>query len=176
MTLIVEDGSVVPNAESYCTVAFADTYLASVGKGDAWDAADDKEVQLRLGAYYMLAYYRNKWAGYRWTVSQSLDWPRAWVPIPDTLASYGPFPYYVANNIVPLEVQRANAELACRAITEDIIPDVSPEDMATRVKLGQLEIDYSPSGVIVKAYRQIDFMLAPYLVGAGAGMVKLVRT
>jgi len=37
MALIVEDGSIVTGAESYCTVAFANTYLANRGY-TAWDA------------------------------------------------------------------------------------------------------------------------------------------
>lgn len=174
MTLIVEDGSAVPNAESYISVAEADTYFANRGKADAWDAAPDKEQMLRLATDYMLGMYRDRWKGYRFTVTQALDWPRAWVPMPDSITTYGPYPYYYPQNVVPDAVKHACAELALRAINGDLTPDLTPEDLAAQIRVGPIDIRYSTGGSNVVIFRQIDLMLKT-LVKGGTGMTRLVR-
>lgn len=62
MSIIVETGAGLSNSESYCSVAFADTYHADRGN-DAWDNVDNKEAALRKAFDYIQSSYTLAWDG-----------------------------------------------------------------------------------------------------------------
>jgi len=160
MALIVEDGSIVTGAESYCTVAFANTYLANRGY-TAWDALDDtdaKEPALRKATDYMLAMFKGRWQGTIVDEDQALDWPRYGVIVDG---------YDVAYDSVPLAVQKACAELAYRASTADLSPDLSQGVLSESV--GPISVTYDKSSPQFTRYRAIDALLSPYLKAGGSG-------
>jgi hypothetical protein len=68
MTLTVEDGTGKADAESYISVADADTYFTARNNA-TWAAlsTSDKEAALRKATDYMLQAYRVRWAGMRET-------------------------------------------------------------------------------------------------------------
>lgn len=175
MTLIIEDGSNVPNAEAYASVDYADTYFAARGV-TAWAALDTdvKEINLRKGADYMLATYRDMWAGYRYNMRngvharQAQDWPRVDVFIDQYT--------YIQNNEIPDEVKKANCELALRAQAGDLLGDTSGSDRVVREKVGPLETEYAQYGSPLTAYNMVSSLLAPYLKSGGAGSARLTRT
>lgn len=174
MALIVETGAVVAGAESYISVADATTYHANMGN-TAWAAlASDtlREGYLRQATQYMIQAYRYRWAGYRFTAGQSLDWPRSYVPIPDAVSGYGPYVAMVAPTIVPQEVKNACAELALRAISGPLLADLG--QMKKRVKVGPIETEYSEFSPQVKRYPAVDGMVAIYFKQHGA--MQAVRT
>jgi len=174
MALIVEDGTVVVGAESYLTVSAADTYHANRGN-TAWTDLDTpvKEQSLRKATDFMVQNYRTRWAGYRFNVSQPLDWPRAWVPIRDVPSGYGAFSAFVSNIIVPDAVKNACAELALKAATAELAPDLS--QVVTREKIGPIEVDYQPYSPQQKRYVAIDGMLALLLLPGSGVSTPLVR-
>ena len=172
MALIVESGSIVPGAESYCTVAFANTYHASRGN-TAWEAlddADDKEPALRRATDYMLQTYRGRWKGYRVSSTQPLNWPREAVVLGDGPNNYGDV---VANTIVPLEVKNACAEYALRAVTSQLAADLTRGTLSESV--GEISVTYDPASPQYARYRAVDAVLAPYLTSSGS-MTRLVRS
>lgn len=175
MALIVEDGSVVAGAESYISVADASTYHAAQGN-TAWAAiANDtlREGYLRKATGYMVQAYRMRWAGYRFTSTQSLDWPRSYVPIPDAVSGYGSFEAMVAPNIVPTEVKNACAELALKAASAELFADLSQGVVSKQVGPIKIEYDrYSPRSI---KYSAIDAMLRPYF-RSGSASSPLIRT
>jgi hypothetical protein len=170
MALVVEDGTMVSGAESYCTTAYADTYHANRGN-TAWDSLDDdvKEASLRKATDYMVGRYRAAWAGVKKSVSQSLDWPRDIVPVLD-----GPtnFTQYYENTIVPTEVKNACASLALRAATAALVPDQERAVLSEQV--GPISTTYDPNSSRQTKYVEIDDMLSPYLKNRGRA-VPLVR-
>lgn len=173
MALIVEDGTGKVNAESYTSVAVAAAYHLSIGQGEAWDLIDDQEAALRKATLYMLQAYRGRWAGMRVTVAQRLDWPRAWVPIEDAPSGYRDGSAYVANNIVPTDVQNACAELALQSASGSLNANITQGKK--RVKVDVIEVEFDSNDSQAVQYRSIDMMLDQYLEGNSA-MVKLVRT
>ena len=83
--LIVEDGTGLSNADSYASLAEANLYHANHGNVDWSDIdATTKEQLLRKATDYMVAQYRLQYAGYRRYSTQSLDWPRLYVPLIDS--------------------------------------------------------------------------------------------
>jgi hypothetical protein len=165
MALIVEDGTGKADAESYISVADATAYHAARGNAAWATLASDtvREQLLRRATEYMLESYRQRWQGYRISSTQALDWPRAGVCVDG---------YLIAINIVPVEVQRACAELALKAATADLAADVG--QTARRVKVGPIEKEYAPNASPVKRYRAVDLLLAPFLSGSDMN-IKVVR-
>jgi hypothetical protein len=183
MALIVEDGTGKADAESYISVADASTYHTARGNA-AWAAlASDtvREQCLRRATDYMEQVYRKRWAGTRKTTTQALSWPRSFVPREDYeyagLNGYTVIGgnYYYPDDEVPQEVKNACAELALKASTDTLAPDI--EQRVKREKVGPLEVEYADYSPAFTQYRAIDNMLSPFLkAGGSASMVGLVRT
>ena len=178
MTLIVEDGTGVTSAESYITVADADTYFSNRGN-TTWAALTTtaKEQALRKGCDYLVQTYRLRWKGVRVASTQSLDWPRASVERTDYsysgLNGYTTVGgvYYFPSDEVPTEVSRANAELAYRSLSADLLADVGAQVKSETV--GPISVTYQDGARQSTSYKAIDAMLAPYL--QAAGMISVVR-
>ncbi|WP_341928797.1 DnaT-like ssDNA-binding protein [Methyloversatilis discipulorum] len=166
MALIVEDGTGRPDADSYVPVAFADQYLAAMG-ASAWAAASvpAREVALRKATAYVEAAYM--WRGERSSGGQALSWPRAGVCRDGVV---------VASNAVPVQVQRAVCELAAKALTVDLMPDVAPE-VVTEETVGPISTSYGQArnGGLTR-FSLVDSMLRGLTLAGGAGgSVRVVR-
>ena len=180
MTIEVEDGSAKSNAECFISVADADIYFAARNLtlwADVDVSESEKEGALRRATGYMQQVYRMKWAGYRKTDAQALDWPRELVPRPDGPGQYqgGLLVSYYPNDAVPREVQHACAELAFRALFGELAPDV--DRVTKREKVDVIEVEYADGFSVTKRYRAVDNLLAP-LFGNGVASgfaIKLVR-
>jgi hypothetical protein len=170
MSLVVEDGTARADAESFCSVTAATAYHAARGNA-AWAAlASDavREQMLRKATDYMEQVYRSRWAGAKKTTAQALSWPRYYVPIKDAVMVQ-----YYDSSSVPAVVANACAELALKAITATLAPDVGPQKR--RVKVDVIETEYFESATGYIRYRAIENMLEPFL-GSGSGMnMKVVR-
>lgn len=168
MTLIVEIGTNVTGAESYQTVAGADTYHANRGNA-TWAALTTtvKEQLLRKATEYMTQMYRNRWKGYRSYSDQSLDWPRQFVLVDDSL-----YNEEIAFNEMPAEIKNACAELALKANSESLNPDI--ERQTASVSIASLSVTYVPGSPQNKKFTSIDMMLKPYLKNGGSGL-RVVR-
>lgn len=184
MALIVEDGTGKTDAESYCTEAFANAYFAA--RGDTlWStemSTDQREQALRRATDYMVQVYRSRWAGYRKTDEQALDWPRYEVPRNDSPSTYGYgtgyrvgyLQSYYADDIVPVEVQRACAFLALKAAAGELAPDL--ERVTQREKIDVIEVEYATGSVPYKRFRAADNMLMGMFKNGRGSTVLTSRT
>jgi len=178
MALVVEDGTGKADAESYISVADADTYHSN-RNSTSWAVLSTavKEACLRKATEYMVNQYRTRWLGVRVESStgQALDWPRAFVySEPFLNGAVGEYPYLVADDVVPTEVQRACAELALRASATTLDPDL--EQKVVQETVGPITVKYDVNAPVYVTYRQIDNMLKIYLkTGGNSGMVRLTR-
>lgn len=167
MAIAVEDGTIVAGAESYITVADADTWHSNRGN-TAWAAlaTGAKEQALRKAADHMLQVYGLRWQGDRVSASQALDWPREGVEA---------FGFEVNADVVPEAVANACAEFALRSLSADLTPDVTRRTL--REKVGPIEVEYDPNSPALPDYQAIDNMLAAYLDNAGSSVFRrVVRT
>lgn len=166
MSLITEDGTGLSNAESLCSVEFANTYFTNRANTtwDAMDDTDDKEPALRKATDYMTACYRDRWEGVRYSEDQALDWPRAGVVRDSWVVGY---------DEVPVEVQKACAELALKSVSGDLNPDLKQGKLS--VTVGPIKTVYDKNSPQWKRYRFIDAMLAPFLNAGGGCSVRLER-
>lgn len=158
-------------AESYCSVADADTYHAARGRA-SWAALTTtvKEECLRKATDYIEQKYYGLWSGDRVESAQTLSLPRLNMPNKD----YGNGMLYYASDAIPAGVVRACAELALKSNTVELLPDVGRAK--TKTKVDVIEVEYSEYSSQLTSYTAIDAMLAPYLVDGGSGANrKLVR-
>lgn len=166
-TLTVEDGSgKIVGADSYCSVAYADSYHDQRGNV-AWAAATtpQKDHALRLATDNMTQRYRLRWLGQRVQFTQSLDWPRYNVPIPDSPGAYRGFPVVIPMTVVPDQVMRAEAEFALRVILGlDLNPD--QEDAVKSKKVGPIEVTYEFGSKAGLRFNAIEMLLQPMLLPA----------
>lgn len=123
MALVTEDGTGLPNADSYCSVVEAADYHTKRGNDAAWDAIDDQDAALRVATDYLTQMYSGQWRGVRATPTQALDWPRLNVLWPENEAKG-----YRPSSPLPNELKWAVAELALR------VPDGLYVDEGRRVK------------------------------------------
>lgn len=159
MSLVVEDGTGLSNAESFISVAAASTRHTALGNA-AWAAAANdtvREQALRRATAYMEQAYRRRWLGIRAHEEQALSWPRAVDVLVDD--------YLLDTDIIPAEVKNACADLALRALAEDLSPDL--ERAVVREKVGPIETEYDRASPQSKRFRAVDAMLAPYLKANG---------
>lgn len=163
MSLITEDGTGLSTAESYVSVAAADTRLAALGLTNwALLITAEKEQALRRATAHIEQVYRLRWKGTRRTTTQALAWPRHSVVIDDYTT--------VASDVVPIDVANACAELAFKAAAGDLNADL--ERAIVREKVGPLETEYSPHSPQSVRYRALDMALAAYLCSASAMLVR----
>lgn len=154
MSLIVEDGTGLSNAESYASVSDADAYHLSMGN-TAWTGAEElKEKALRRATQYLDAWYRFR--GERLLLTQSLEFPR--VGATDLL------PDWPMKNLVA-----ACCELAVRALTGALLEDSSAESIR-RERVGPIETEYFRNDGAQKRYAIVDKLLKDWTYGSGTSI------
>lgn len=170
MTITIETGAGLADAESYASVAAADVRCASLGL-TAWTALAeaDKEIALRKAALFMST-YRTRWAGCRVYQRQALDWPRYNVFVDG---------FTVPSTAVPVDVVNACIDLAVRAGRgEELLPDLDTGSNAIKKdKTGPLETEYFQNTTDARdRFVAVDALLAPYFGSAGSGnSIKVTR-
>lgn len=168
MSLVVETGTGSSTAESYISVADADTYHAAYGN-TAWAVLTtaNKEIALRKAAAYMVQAYRERWDGFRISTTQALDWPRSLVRIKDAVAVA-----YYDNASVPTVVANVCADLALRSLTVTLLPDLDRKVVSESI--GPISVQYDAGSSQLVRYAAVDALLAPMLK-LGSSAFSLIR-
>lgn len=162
MAIVCEDGSGLPNSETYISVADATTHHANLGN-TAWASlASDtiREQYLRRATAYMEQAFRERWRGRRNHYGQALSWPR-WGIMVDGLPVYA--------TIVPAEVAAACADLALKAASGDLNADLT-QGIVTK-KVGPIETQYDRYSPQQVRYPSIEMALSPFLKAGSAQAV-----
>lgn len=170
MSLTVETGAGLVDADALVSVAVADAYHSAIG-GSAWAAAttDAKEQAIRRATAYLSGL---SWAGLRTHGRlQALAWPRGGV-----LDREG---YGIDSGEIPIEVQRACAEVALQEMASpgSMTPAVTPasEPLTKREKVGEIEVEYAVGSVSVEARRpvltKVNALIGQFLAVQGNPLV-----
>ena len=123
MAFIVEDGSVVPGANAYMTVAELDAYWA--GRNVTLSQTDpEKEAAIVIATQYVDL--NKSWKGSICVSDQSLDWPRTGVMDDEGRV--------IPSFTIPDQLKNAVAEYAKRQLSADLQPDVTDEGALKKVK------------------------------------------
>ena len=108
---VVEDGLGDPQANSYCTVEFADDYIEQNGHVSAdWLDQEEEDKQRLLARASKVLDVRFKWNGTRVYPDSGLAWPRAGVTLDGSM---------IPDNVIPRILKEATAEFAAYLMTSD---------------------------------------------------------
>ncbi len=176
--LIVEDGSGLPSANSYCSLETANSYFATRLYADNWLNAS---VASQVKALITAAFTLDKgfiWRGNKYIRTSNLFWPRTWVVDPDNTQAFFPQitrPNYLPANQIPVRVIRAQMELALRCLGAFASGQLSgnqpySDPPLTKLGLGSgaLEMDFEPTKTPpAGAIGMIDDEIASILAGMG---------
>jgi hypothetical protein len=153
MTLIVEDGTNVANAEAYATVSYCDTYwstrpTSSLSAVWAVSTTANKESAIRIATQYLDNKYR--WLGTRQYENQNLQWPRTGVYSDRDVEQIA---------LVPQNVKKAVAELAVRTLSNDLWPDLDKSNYVKREQIGPISVEYLLSAPTQSLFPVVNNML-----------------
>ena len=159
MAVVVEDGSIVANANSYADETALDDYAAARGV----TITGDQEQRLVQAMDYI---ENQAFLGSKLTKAQTTQWPRSGVTIDG---------FTVEEDEIPTEL--INAQLATALSIDggnNPLSDLGRE--TKREKVGDLEVEYADSAREDTELRAVDTWLSKLLVGGGGnGYVEIVR-
>lgn len=161
MTIIVEDGSIVANANSYVSLSDARAYATQ--RGESLPTNDAELEALLIIAKDFLESYRNKYQGNKVSSSQSLQWPRHPVYIDGFL---------IDNDLIPAELIAAQCQLAIDQNNGIDIEPTKEGGFVIKEKVGPLETDYSErvGTSTTPTLTAVDRLLEPLLKTTGSGL------
>ena len=119
MPLIVEDGTGLPDADSYVSVTDCEAYATARGMTFSASPADDAEAALRRATAWVDGSFRARFPGRRRNGrGQALEWPRIGAEDQEGNA--------IADNEIPVEIVQATCEAAIRELAAPgaLSPDV----------------------------------------------------
>jgi hypothetical protein len=169
LTLTVEDGTGLAGANSFATVAEADTYHEGHLYASGWTGATTEQKEAALVMATRLLDRKTKWPGTRNSSTQALAWPR----------SDGECDGFdIPSNLVPQPVKDATAELARLLIGEDLTAEVAQNELES-IGLGKGALEIKFNGKPKKQIPSIvDDLLGCYgdlETGGGFSIVSTVR-
>lgn len=154
--IIVEDGSIVPNANSYVSVAELEQYTTDRGIILLSDAS---QSLLKAMDYLETLSYK----GRKTERTQPLQWPRKGVVIDG---------YLVRDDEIPQLLKNAQMQLAV-SIDQGVDPLETQEQSVVREKVDVIEVEYSEfssSSPIIKSFNSSIWRLLSGVNGTGGNV------
>lgn len=140
--LVVEDGTGLSTANSYCSHAFAESYFANAGGVSAWTSATSRQrdTALRQATLWLDNFYAHRFVGYKDDSTQALEFPRALAWDRNGTAIEG----------VPTVLKQATCEVARRWLEDstqlDPDTDAGSNVSASSVTVGPITVSDSFTG------------------------------
>jgi hypothetical protein len=183
LTLIKEDGTGKPDANSYAAVADGDAYHDGHLYAADWTGANSttKAAALVMATRLIDAFYQFR--GFKAHDAQALQWPRELARDDDALSQPGisvlaPRDEYFANNALPKLLRDATIETARELIKANRADDPDGEGLASLTLTGTLSMSFDKKDrapVIPHVAQAMLSKLGEYLK-RNTGAVRLVRT
>jgi len=161
MSVVVEDGTGLETANSYISLTDADTYHSDRGNA-TWAAATEavRNAALINATQWLDGKYRGRWAGFRGSADQALDWPR--------YAAYDIDGYYLDSDAVPARIPYAAAEAALAIVDgTDLSPALDRGGRVKREKVGPIDTEFfdgAPARTVLSA---VSDLVKGYVGGSG---------
>lgn len=162
MALIIEDGSNVPNANSYVDEAYLTEYLSMRGL--------DLPVGTNLQSLIIKA------MDYLGTISFSgvRTYEDQWLPFPRT----GIFVdnMEVAGDSIPTMLKQALCRLAYESNSQDLLPTSNGKVVIRERVEGAVDVSYDANlSSSLPSFALVDSLLAPLISGGSFGQIKVKR-
>jgi len=166
MALIIEDGSIIPSANSFATVAEARAYAEARGIDLPVDDIEVEQALVKAGDY--LLSYEQKLKGYRVSASQTMVYPRNGVILFDTR-----FP----NDEIPQQIKDAQIILASYSADGVELRPVGDGRETRREKVGLIEVEYFEGGrsSVTPIFNAATDILKPLFTAVGGNFFPVFR-
>lgn len=170
MPLVIEDGSLVPDATSYVSVADVRAYAAARASTiPAADPSGDAAIEAAcIVANDYLETFRGEFKGVKVSpATQSLQWPRNGATLDGA---------EIPANAIPKLLKDAQCQLAIENVNGlDLMPTGDGREVI-RKKIDVLETEWKPGagGAAQPILTKVRKMLEPLLSGSGFGL-KVIR-
>jgi len=170
MALVVEDGTGLSNSNSYVSVLFVTTYLTDRANETAWLllTTAQQEASVIKATDYIDRKYNGLWFGSQKASTQSLAWPR--VNAEDIEGNI------IASDSIPSQLEKAAAEAAIKASTEDLLPDLERGGSikSEKKKVGSIEksTEYFSGANTNKSFQAVDTALRGLFRKAGMELTR----
>jgi len=165
MTLIVEDGTGLSNADALVSLDYCDAYHSDRGNS-TWAGTDTvKEQAIRRASTFLSRGFR--WKGRQLNGrAQAFPWPRSGVVDDEG--------YAVAGDAVPDEIEKAVAEAALRELAEagSLTPDYTPAERVKSERVDVISVTYDLSRTDAESVRPVMLIvndLVSGLIEGGGG-------
>lgn len=128
------------DANTYCTLAEANTYHESHVSGATWSGATEANRNIALAQATRMLDAMIEWKGWVVTETQALLWPQN--------GQYSRNGYTIATTVIPQELKHATAELARQLLAGDRAADNKVEAQGvTRMVAGPIEFEFKGAQV-----------------------------
>lgn len=165
MAIMVEDGTGLPDANSYVSVADAEEYATDRGLTFASASTLLKEAALIRATTAIDASYRSQFPGWKADGrGQALEWPRT--------DAYDRDLNLIPSNEVPIEVVQATIEAAVRelAVPGSTMPDLERGGAIKSVKAGSVAVEYADNAESGTVFSILGGIIAPVLTQSTGGL------
>jgi hypothetical protein len=155
MTLVVEDGTGLANADAYVSLDDCEAYAAARGLTFATSPSAAGEAAIRVATAFIDNTYRSRFTGQRLNGrSQALEWPRIYAT--DAAGND------IASDEIPVEIVNATCEAAIRefAAPGTLTPDLERGGGVKRLKAGSVEIEYMAGALAQTLFTAVDAALS----------------
>lgn len=161
--LIVEDGSIVSDANSYVDYDYVTAYHALRGNS-AWAAGTvlDQQYAIIRATQAIDSLYKGKWKGSQTEYgTQELEWPRTGVKVGTN---------DVAGDIIPAALKKAVAEAALKELSTPgtLTPDLDRGGEIKRIKADVVEVEYMDGANATTTFTAIDGLIADLVTDTSA--------
>lgn len=165
MTLIVEDGTIVANANSYVSDDDYTTYSSARGYTIGADATTREQEILKAMDY--IESYRDQFKGLKVSADQPLQWPRYSVYLDG---------FQLDSNFIPTELKRAVMEAAILSRSTSLVPSGGVQNVQSE-SIGELSVSYYSGGSYQTVQmKNVDQFLDCLLnIGGPGGKMRAVR-
>lgn len=156
-TLVVEDGTAKTTSNSFVDVSTFVSYCDNHGYDLTGQTSNTETVALILAAEYLRNEARFFWKGLRVADDQRLSWPRSGV-----IVRFGTGTE-LANNVIPGAVKDAQCELAFKALTTTLQPDLERGGGIASVAAGNVSVSFREDALAETLIQVANGILKPYL-------------
>lgn len=180
ITLTVEDGTGLADANSYVSLVEATAYHETNLHSDDWPTDEEEQKKALITATRILD-QQYQWNGYKKTTIQALQWPRVRVPDPDAAGTIVPpafgFPTYLSDTTIPKPLKDGVLALALALIENnpEVRPDSEGVSSFTLNEVMSVDFNFATRPDVVPEWIQVGLAKYGSLIGAKSGTVKLVR-
>lgn len=169
-TFVVEDGTGLPDANSYVTVEEADDYLIqNIHVFPTWDALDDEDKKYLLSWSSTYLDQKARWNGVKTYPNSGLRWPRTGV--------YDKDGFPIPSDVIPEQLKQATIEMARYLMQTDRSQDRS-QDGLKEVQVDVIRLVFNENYRLPEIPNEINFILQGLgsVSGGQMAFAKIIRS